>query len=364
MKTFYIYRITNLVNNKTYIGQHLCPENTEPENDTKYMGSGKHIRRAEKKYGMENFKKEILVKYIPTKERTDDLEIKYIKYERMWHGEENCYNIASGGSVGFINGHHTEDTKKKMFETHKNAITLEMRERMSERNKGKGNPMYGKNAYANKTPEEMKIIRAKISAANKGKIVSAETREKLSKALKGRKLSEHQIKILTKLNKERGLKSHWYNNGLTEKFCYECPTGYVNGRLKFSKETIDHMKGHVAPNKGKHHTAEAKEKMSKASKAKWQDPAYREKQRLISERKNTPEYRAKMSAALKGKNKGVKWTESHRKHYMEAINKKDYNNKRFLNCKHSDETRQKISNSNKEFNLVKRVREKNGTTSK
>ena len=53
---YYIYRITNKVNGKTYIGQHKYKE----LNDS-YMGSGVHLRRAQKKYGMENFEKKILV---------------------------------------------------------------------------------------------------------------------------------------------------------------------------------------------------------------------------------------------------------------------------------------------------------------
>lgn len=50
--------------------------------------------------------------------------------------------------------HHSEDTKMKM----------------SEKNSGKKNPMFGKNAYANKTPEEMEEIGKKKSNSLKGKM--------------------------------------------------------------------------------------------------------------------------------------------------------------------------------------------------
>jgi len=52
---YLVYKITNLVNGKYYIGQH---QTKNPYDD--YIGSGKLIKRAIKKYGLTCFIKEFL----------------------------------------------------------------------------------------------------------------------------------------------------------------------------------------------------------------------------------------------------------------------------------------------------------------
>jgi len=84
-----IYKITNLKNEKIYIGKHSC----EDIND-EYMGSGKLIKRAIKKYGIENFKKEILYTFYD--------EIEAYKMEKNIVNEDfikrkDVYNVIIGG---------------------------------------------------------------------------------------------------------------------------------------------------------------------------------------------------------------------------------------------------------------------------
>ena len=59
-----IYKITNNVNGKYYIGKHQ----TKDLNDG-YMGSGKFIKRAIEKYGVKNFTKEIIHVFDNEKDR-------------------------------------------------------------------------------------------------------------------------------------------------------------------------------------------------------------------------------------------------------------------------------------------------------
>ena len=60
---FYIYKTTNLSNGKQYIGSH------DGDPFDSYIGSGKLIIKAIKKYGRGNFIREILEKCKPSKLR-------------------------------------------------------------------------------------------------------------------------------------------------------------------------------------------------------------------------------------------------------------------------------------------------------
>ena len=88
-----VYKTTNLVNGKFYIGTHK----TKHLNDD-YLGSGKYLKRAIEKHGKENFKKEILFVF-------DNPEEMFAKEAELvtedFIAENNCYNLKAGGSGGF-----------------------------------------------------------------------------------------------------------------------------------------------------------------------------------------------------------------------------------------------------------------------
>ena len=72
----------------------------------------------------------------------------------------------------------------------------------------------------------------RISAASKGRRHTEEARKKMSDAAKGKpKTKEHKKKI-AEAARVNSMGRHWYNNGKENKFCYECPEGFVPGMLK------------------------------------------------------------------------------------------------------------------------------------
>lgn len=158
---YYLYEITNLVNKKTYIGQHA----TEDLEDG-YMGGGLALGKAIKKYGKENFKKEILL-FAKNAEALNILEMMAVTPE--FCERRDNYNLREGGGS-------------------KGRLCAETRKRISIARSGPRNHNYGK-----KFSDE---IRAKMSRAQKGRIVPLEARLKHSAKMRGRKLSkEHREKI-------------------------------------------------------------------------------------------------------------------------------------------------------------------------
>ncbi len=86
---FLVYKITNTINGKTYIG---CHKTKNP--DDSYMGSGKYLKRARAKYGPENFKKEILLCLTSSEEM-------FSKEKELIAANKPEYNLHEGGLGGF-----------------------------------------------------------------------------------------------------------------------------------------------------------------------------------------------------------------------------------------------------------------------
>jgi hypothetical protein len=94
MSIHYIYITTNLINNKKYLGQRKS-QNTNINKDY-YLGSGTMLLLAIKKYGKNNFSKEIIFTCDNRKE-IDLAEIKYIKEYNCLNNKDYWYNLSPGG---------------------------------------------------------------------------------------------------------------------------------------------------------------------------------------------------------------------------------------------------------------------------
>lgn len=161
----YVYLIVNNINGKTYVGQH---KSTKKWNDDNYMGSGKYLKRAQNKYGIENFEK-FFICYANSKKELDEQEIFWIaEYRKRGKAE---YNIAKGGmgstGVGYWLG------KKR------GPMSDEQKQKISSSEKGK-------KAYimTNDTRKKMSIAK-KGNKHRLGKHLSEETKKKISEAKKG-----------------------------------------------------------------------------------------------------------------------------------------------------------------------------------
>ena len=145
----YVYKITNILNNKIYIGKSNNPEVRFQQHQKNYNKTA--IGYALQKYSVESFLFEILAEYDTEEEAYKDEEFLVDFYDCI---VPNGYNMTRGGvcSIGGANGRDMS---------------------------GENNPMYGK-----RHSEEAK---QKMREKAIGRPVAEETKEKLRKAMTGTK---------------------------------------------------------------------------------------------------------------------------------------------------------------------------------
>ena len=210
---FIVYKITNLISQKIYIGVHKTKNL-----DDGYMGSGKYLNLAIKKYGISSFKKEILFVFDnPIDMYNKEAEL----VDENFISENNTYNLRVGGFGGFD---YINQTKKNV---------------------------YGKNGENGKKfiPKANKILREKLAS---DPMFKKEYLESISKSVRkhyaengshwiGKKHSNKTKKIIglknsqnQKGNKNSQFGSEWITNGvknLKVKKGSKYPEGFYKGRL-------------------------------------------------------------------------------------------------------------------------------------
>jgi group I intron endonuclease len=159
----FIYITTNLVNSKYYIGFH----NTDNEDlDPGYLGSGNNLKLAKRKYGKENFRRDIIC-FASNELTLGDLEAYLVNAETV--KDPLCYNIAFGGHGG--NRGPEVNAKISASNTGKTA-SPETKAKMSATRTGKPGPNKGKTLSA--------AWRANIGLGGYGRLHSPATKAKMS----------------------------------------------------------------------------------------------------------------------------------------------------------------------------------------
>jgi len=192
-----VYCTKNLVNGKMYIGQH-----TTFNMDDGYLGSGKLLLQAIKKYGKHSFDTRFLC-FCETQEDLDKAEIFWIAhFETIKMG----YNILDGGKIDCTMEvrDSANSTRRKNIDSGQivpwnkgktGIYSKEVLERMSkirlgtkqteESNSKRSSTLMGRFAS-----EETK---AKMRESFKGRVITEETRKKISDKLKGNKQSAETL---------------------------------------------------------------------------------------------------------------------------------------------------------------------------
>lgn len=200
----YVYKTTNLKTGKFYIGMH----STSNLNDG-YLGSGKRLRRAIRKYGKHNFVLEI-IEYLPDREALKKREKELVNEALL--KDSMCMNLQLGGGGGICN------------ESHKKALR-------------EGASKFAKEQWKNDSYRDQMISlftefiikRHKDGKVNYsttlGKNISQEHKNKIGEA--------NKIKQRGILNSQYG--TCWINNGFENKKIKKSdiiPDGWIYGRIK------------------------------------------------------------------------------------------------------------------------------------
>jgi len=196
MVFYTVYRTQNITNGRYYFGVH---KTRNPYDG--YLGSGKVLRTAVKKYGESSFIKNICFVF----DNPEDAFSKEFELIESYREDPLCYNLRQGGSGGFdyinqaglspgfnyinANGLAADNRlNPKRIEAVRACLVAHPRSHpCSEETKLKLRKALEGRILGERTQE----TREKIRAANKGKVLSEETKEKIRQSRLNRGIIRH-----------------------------------------------------------------------------------------------------------------------------------------------------------------------------
>lgn len=185
-----IYKITNTVNGKVYIGQTTRSLNTRWRLHKSSRSFCRHLLNAIKKYGADSF----TIEPIDQADTMEELNRKECEYIAFYNSIDRSkgYNLMSGGG----NSHHSEETKRKLRENSKR--------------------MWKDPVFKMLMTEKLKKANGSDDARRKHKNSCLEMwsrgeyREKIIKTMQSNDYREKQRKALKALHNDNGFHSRWY----------------------------------------------------------------------------------------------------------------------------------------------------------
>jgi group I intron endonuclease len=180
-----IYKITNLITGKLYIGQTKHSLKTRFKEHCYPSSKCTHLSNSIKKYGRDNFKIEQILR-ADSEEQLNSREKFCIRIYDTLH--PNGYNLTNGGH----NGSHSLITREKLRQLNiGKKASSETITKLSQKSKGENNGMFGRkqNKETRKKISD-KLISMKLVSPRKGKFGiykhTEESKAKISKATKGK----------------------------------------------------------------------------------------------------------------------------------------------------------------------------------
>lgn len=249
-----IYKIENLVNGKVYIGQSKNIEDRwiEGLKEGSKRSYNSHLLNSVKKYGIENFSKEVILE-------TWDMDYWEKFFIQIYHSTDPKfgYNKTIGGqNTGY--GFYSDEVRDKIRQKAiGRKLTDETKHKISEANSGENNPRFG--------------IKGNLHPCF------------------GRKRTEEEKERISK-----HLHENWLNKSDEER-------AYLSAK---SASYLPHYKGKEHPLYGVGHSEESKRKMSESHKKLWESYTEEEKEKMRNAHKGTT------SGAKNGRAKKVKCIET------------------------------------------------------